>query len=126
LNLNRSADDRALSVTQFEQGKSVMNKRSIFIAAICASKLLIAVPAIAGGIQVDDGMGGWKPYVSPRIPAGPTGISVGDGRGGWKAYIPPARPGPGISVDDGNGGWKPYTPPARRGGGMVGALSVIG
>src|SRR5450755_1913399 len=72
-------------------------------------------PPTPSTISVDDGNGGWKPYVPPaKPPAGPTGISVDDGKGGWKPHVPPAKPpaGPtGISVDDGKGGWKPYVPP---------------
>jgi hypothetical protein len=94
-------------------------KISILAASLIAASALTFSGACAepmnGGvmrstIQVDDGRGGWKPYVPNKPPAGPTGVSVGDGQGGWKPYFPPARPGPGISIDDGAGGWIPYVP----------------
>ena len=62
---------------------------------------------------VDDGMGGFKPYTTPKLPAGPTGISVGAGMGGFMPYNPLPKPpaGPtGISVGNGMGARMPYIP----------------
>jgi hypothetical protein len=83
------------------------------------------------GISVDDGKGGWKPYVPPaksnvigsstyggktttvtKNPDGSHTVSVTDENGRTSSTVHgPSLPG--ISVDDGKGGWKPYVPPAK-------------
>ena len=120
-----------------------MTKRNLIIAALFASQVFVTAPAFAGTIQVDDGNGGWTPYVAPaqpgpgisvddgkggwkpykakKIAGNAHGISVDDGNGGWKPYVEPVRPGRGISVDDGKGGWKPYSRPVMNGA-IIGGL----
>jgi hypothetical protein len=84
-------------------------------------------PMLPPGISVDDGKGGWKPYVppakSPELGSttyggkttvvyknGDVGVTGGNGK---TTVTPKAKLPPGISVDDGKGGWKPYMPPAK-------------
>ncbi len=80
----------------------------------------------ASSISVDDGNGGWKPYVAPAkskvrgsssyegktTTVTDNAVTTTDERG-VTTTTPRTKPGPGISVDDGNGGWKPYVPPAK-------------
>lgn len=65
-----------------------------------------------GTIQVDDGNGGWKPYVAPPK-SNVLGSSTYEGvaKVVTKDDIKPLPKG--ISVDDGKGGWKPYVAPAK-------------
>ena len=84
-------------------------------------------PMLPPGISVDDGKGGWKPYVppakSPELGSttyggkttvvyknGDVGVTDGNGK---TTITPKAKPGPGIWIDDGKGGWKRYVPPAK-------------
>lgn len=101
-------------------------KTSMFLASLLAASALtvsaVRAEPMNGGvmkntIQVDDGKGGWKPYVPPpKPPAGPTGVSVVNDKGDWVPYNPPPKPpaGPtGISVVDDKGDWVPYNPPVK-------------
>ncbi|HZQ39397.1 MAG TPA: hypothetical protein VFA87_01340 [Rhizomicrobium sp.] len=65
-----------------------------------------------GTIQVDDGNGGWKPYVAPPK-SNVLGSSTYEGvtKVVTKDDIKPLPKG--ISVDDGKGGWKPYVAPPK-------------
>jgi hypothetical protein len=77
-------------------------KTTIFLASFLAVSALtvsaVHAEPMNGGvmkssIQVDDGNGGWKPYVPPpKPPAGPSGISVVDDKGDWVPYNPPVKP----------------------------------